>query len=215
MRLFLAVQYMTRRSVYTEYMNANSWQRSGGIGAALRLVFFCGGRSMKRSQINAKIRLLERLAEREGFKLPPFLGWSPEEWHDKGAEYDEIRDTCLGWDVTDYGMGDYDAFGITLVTLRNGNANHKRYPKPYAEKLIRIQEKQISPMHFHWSKMEDIINRGGGNLMMKLYNATRDNRQDTGNVAVYSDGRRFQVPSGHELRLTPGESITIYPYCFH
>lgn len=170
---------------------------------------------MKRSQINAKIRLLERLAEREGFRLPPFLGWTPEEWQGKGAEYDEIRETRLGWDVTDYGMGDYDSCGIALITLRNGSANHKRYPKPYTEKLLCLQENQISLLHFHWNKMEDIINRGGGNLIVKLYNATRDNRQDTDNVAVHLDGRRFQVPAGYELRLTPGESVTIYPYCFH
>ncbi|MDR1089884.1 MAG: D-lyxose/D-mannose family sugar isomerase, partial [Prevotella sp.] len=39
---------------------------------------------MKRSEINAKIKEMERMAEKIGFKLPPFLGWTPEEWAGKG-----------------------------------------------------------------------------------------------------------------------------------
>ncbi len=171
---------------------------------------------MKRSEINEKIRLMEKLMEREKEKLPPFLKWTPDEWKTKGSEYDEIRDNMLGWDVTDYGMGDYDKLGITLITLRNGNVNNKKYTKTYAEKLIRIQEGQISPMHFHWNKMEDLINKGGGNIIMKLYNATKDEKLDeVGEVEINTDGRRYMVPAGSEIRLTPGESISLYPYFYH
>jgi len=35
-----------------------------------------------------------------------------------------------------------------------------------------VEEGQITPMHFHWSKAEDIIVRGGGNLVIQLYNST-------------------------------------------
>ena len=34
------------------------------------------------------------------------------------------------------------------------------------------REEQVTPFHFHWNKMEDIINRGGGNLLIQLYNST-------------------------------------------
>jgi D-lyxose ketol-isomerase len=173
---------------------------------------------MKRSEINAKIKEMERMAEKIGFKLPPFLGWTPEEWDGKGREYDEIRDNLLGWDVTDYGQGDYEHLGITLITLRNGNVHDKKYTKTYAEKLIRILETQVSPMHYHWNKMEDIINRGGGNLLVQVYNADPGDRrrQDkTGGVEVNMDGRRFYVPAGTKVKITPGESITLYPYEFH
>ena len=34
---------------------------------------------MKRSQINRVIDELIEVADREGFKLPPFAGWSPDE----------------------------------------------------------------------------------------------------------------------------------------
>lgn len=35
------------------------------------------------------------------FLLPPFAFWSPEEWKNKGAKYNEIKDNMLGWDITD------------------------------------------------------------------------------------------------------------------
>ena len=41
------------------------------------------------------------------FILPPFAYWSPEEWAEKSAAYDEIRDNMLGWDITDFGYGDF------------------------------------------------------------------------------------------------------------
>ena len=41
---------------------------------------------------------------------------------------------------------------------------------------MMIREGQISPNHFHWNKIEDIINRGGGNVVFKLWNATPDEK---------------------------------------
>ena len=63
---------------------------------------------MKRSEINAALRELESMTERYRFSLPPFCRFTPEEWQGKGHEYDEIRDNMLGWDITDYGMGNFD-----------------------------------------------------------------------------------------------------------
>ena len=76
---------------------------------------------MKRSEINAALREMEQMVREYRFALPPFCGFTPEEWAEKGHEYDEIRDNMLGWDITDYGMGDFDKMGFSLITLRNGN----------------------------------------------------------------------------------------------
>lgn len=84
----------------------------------------------------------------------------------------------LGWDITDFGSGDYSKIGLLMITLRNGNFNDKKYIKTYAEKLLIVKAKQITPFHFHWSKMEDIINRGGGNLIIQVYNSTEDEEMD-------------------------------------
>ena len=170
---------------------------------------------MKRSEINAVIREMADLVKANGFQLPPFTGWTPGEWADKGHEYDEIRDNGLGWDITDYGLGDFGSVGLALITIRNGSQHDKRYDKPYAEKLLALRERQLSPMHFHWYKMEDIINRGGGHLMLQLYNAAPDGSfADTG-VVVHSDGRTYTVPAGTAVRLMPGESITLRPGTYH
>ena len=170
---------------------------------------------MKRSHVNAVLKKFEALINEYKFALPPFLSWTPKEWAAKGAEFNEIRDNMLGWDVTDYGMGKYEELGIALITIRNGNANNDKYTKTYAEKLIMIEEGQVSPMHFHWNKMEDIINRGGGNLIFRLYNATKDGKLDTTDVEINQDGRKYMVPAGSDIVLKPGESLTLYPYYYH
>jgi D-lyxose ketol-isomerase len=36
-----------------------------------------------------------------------------------------------------------------------------------------------------------------------------------GDVRVNMDGREFVVSAGTQVRLTPGESISIYPYMYH
>lgn len=170
---------------------------------------------MKRSHVNAVLKKMEGMINEYKFALPPFLSWTPEEWADKGHEYDEIRDNMLGWDVTDYGMGKYEELGIALITIRNGNANNPKYTKTYAEKLIMIEEGQVSPMHFHWNKMEDIINRGGGNLIFRLYNATKDGQLMDTDVEINQDGRKYMVKAGSDIVLKPGESLTLYPYYYH
>ena len=119
---------------------------------------------MKRSEINAVIREMEDCAAENGFHLPPFCSWTPEDWKHRGHEYDEIRDNRLGWDVTDYGLGDFNSWGFGLVTLRNGNQHNPKYRKVYAEKILYLRDGMKSPCHFHWIKSEDIINRGGGIL---------------------------------------------------
>lgn len=149
--------------------------------------------------------------------LPPFCNFTPEEWLNKGHEYDEIRDNMLGWDITDYGLGDFGRVGFSMITIRNGNLRLKdRYPKPYAEKLLFIEEGQYSPNHFHWYKMEDIINKGGGNLLIRVYNSLPDEQIDKeSDVTVNTDGRTYQVKAGTQIRLTPGESISIQPRMYH
>ena len=148
---------------------------------------------MKRSEVNAALKEMEQMINDYRFALPPFCHFTPEEWQEKGHDYDEIRDNMLGWDITDYGKGNFEKMGFSLITIRNGNQGMKdKYQKTYAEKLLYIKEGQYAPMHFHWSKMEDIINRGGGNLLITVYNSTKDEDLDKeGEVHIHKDGREF------------------------
>ncbi len=172
---------------------------------------------MKRSEINAALREMESMLRDYRIALPDFCYFTPEEWLQKGHAFDEVRDNMLGWDITDYGLGRFREVGFSLITLRNGNLSKKDlYPKPYAEKLLYLMEGQYSPMHFHWHKMEDIINRGGGTVLIRVYNADREEEIDRKSpVTVHTDGETRTVPAGEQIVLEPGQSITITPYLYH
>ncbi len=173
---------------------------------------------MKRSEINAIMQSAEAFIRERGFYLPPFAYWTPEEWRSKGPEAREIARNNLGWDITDFGSGDFKKVGLFLFTVRNGSPDNwkKLQGKLYAEKLLVVNTNQVTPYHFHWSKMEDIINRGGGTLFIQVYNATEDDGLDeTGEVILSLDGVERAFRAGEILSLQPGESVTLVPRCYH
>ncbi len=171
---------------------------------------------MKRSEINTVIKKFETLLNEYRFALPPYLNFTPADWESKGHEYDEIRDNALGWDVTDYGEGHFDTLGLALITIRNGNVHNPKYKKIYAEKIMMCDSGQVSPMHYHKSKMEDIINRGGNDVIFTFYNVNpaTGEYQDS-DVLICQDGRQYALPAGSKVTLHRGESMTLYPYLAH
>ena len=179
---------------------------------------FMGTRKiMKRSEINVIMREVDTFLKQQQFYLPPFSYWTPDEWATKGEEVREIVDRRLGWDITDFGQGDYEKIGLFLFTVRNGGPENLKTGKgkTYCEKILVVDVDQVTPLHFHWLKTEDIINRGGGNLIVQLYNATKDEGLDTTDVTVRIDGVPVTVKAGGIVTLTPGESITLEPHCYH
>lgn len=172
---------------------------------------------MKRSEINQIIREADAFIHQHGFHLPPFAYWTPAAWTQMGSEASEIVTKRLGWDITDFGSGDYARLGLFLFTIRNGDLANLRtgQGKLYAEKLLIVDVDQVTPLHFHWLKTEDIINRGGGRLAIKLVNATPDEGLADSQVTVSTDGVVRTVPAGGVIVLGPGESITLPPYLYH
>lgn len=169
---------------------------------------------MKRSEINALIDEAKAFFAENGFHLPPWAFWAPAEWRGKREACREIIDRMLGWDITDFGSSDFEARGLLLFALRNGTPEEGS--KPYAEKIMMVKEGQETPYHFHWSKMEDIINRGGGNLLLELFLSNDDEQlvRDS-DVPVQIDGISHRVKPGETVRLKPGESITLYRGLYH
>lgn len=171
---------------------------------------------MKRSKINQVIKDMESLLRNQRFKIPSFGSWSVEDWKQVGHEYDEIRDNKLGWDITDFGMGKFEEIGFSLFTIRNGNMKmQEKYKKTYAEKLLMLYEGQAAALHYHVNKMEDIINRGGNDVYITVYNGAKDGAILQTAVEVHSDGKCEIVPAGTKILLRPGQSITITPYMYH
>ena len=56
-----------------------------------------------------------------GFTLPPFAYWTPDEFKARKDDAQKVIEARCGWDITDYGVGDFDKMGLFLFTLRNGS----------------------------------------------------------------------------------------------
>jgi D-lyxose ketol-isomerase len=168
---------------------------------------------MKRSDINLLIKSSKEFFDTMNFRLPPWAFWEPADWKGKVDACSEIADNMLGWDLTDFGSGRFHQCGLILFTIRNGNI--KKDKKTYAEKVMIVEELQETPMHFHWSKMEDIINRGGGNLVIEL-NGSDEKEDFSGKpIRIKTDGVLRTIPPGGSVILTPGESISLEPFVYH
>ena len=168
---------------------------------------------MKRSEINRILENAKSFMEERRFFLPPWAYWSVADWHKNKESAAEVINNMLGWDITDFGSGDFYRRGLFLFTLRNGKFNVDK--KLYAEKIMIVEENQETPMHFHWAKMEDIINRGGGNLVIELYNSTSDETFAETTVRLKTDGIERTVEAGGKVILTPGESICLEQGVYH
>ncbi len=168
---------------------------------------------MKRSEINKCIEDALTFLDANRFFLPPWARWTPQEWAAAGPECDEIRCNGLGWDLTDFGLGDFAKYGLTLVTIRNGSLAEG--PKTYCEKIMIVRDGQVTPTHFHFSKTEDIINRGGGTLCMKLWWSDGDEKLTFEPIIVQVDGVTTRIEAGETFRLSPGASITYPPRLYH
>lgn len=169
---------------------------------------------MKRSEVNQLIRDAKRFFEQTHFYLPPWAFWMPEDWAGKKEGVLEIIENGLGWDITDFGSGRFHERGLFLFTIRNGH--QKKGRKPYAEKIMIVEEDQETPLHFHWSKMEDIINRGGGNLVLELfYSDSQEDLDEKKSVDVKIDGIAKTFSPGEKVILNPGESICLEQGMYH
>jgi D-lyxose ketol-isomerase len=173
---------------------------------------------MKRSRINHVMAEADEMIRQYGFVLPPFAYWTPDEFKAKRDVARNVITARCGWDITDYGDGRYDEMGLFLFTLRNGRlADLKRGGGMcYAEKLLISRQDQLSPMHTHVIKAEDIINRGGATLVVELYGSDDDGNfaEDRGGT-VYCDGIQHDFGPGEKLKLSPGESVTLMPGDWH
>ncbi len=172
---------------------------------------------MKRSEINTIMRESQSFLNDMNFLLPRFATWHPEEWKQKGPECREIIEQQLGWDITDFGGGDFANLGLFMFTIRNGTLAEleKENGKIYAEKILITRENQITPIHFHYQKMEDIINRGGGELIIQLWNSTEDEELADTEVTVSIDGVRTSVEAGGTIVLEPGDSVCLPQLLYH
>ena len=173
---------------------------------------------MKRSQINSAIKKAKERLKEFKITLPEFGYWSCREWEANKEKIARIKERMLGWDVTDFGRGDFNKCGAVLFTVRNGDKKDLTHKAPYAEKYIMLDDStdQEIPLHYHIEKTEDIINRGGGILCVELYHKSSDGGLDKeSNVCVWQDAMEHTYAPGEIIEITPGNSITLEPFVYH
>jgi hypothetical protein len=142
---------------------------------------------MKRSVINLAYRRALACFERHDWALPP-----------------EPR-----WDVTDFGLNEFDRFGLTLVNLAT--------EPEYCEKLMYARRGQKTLCHAHAHKKEDIICRWGV-LAISLWGSRPTNEEEGGDgdkVVIPVNGRRMELPAGRPYLLTAGQRVTLVPGVWH
>jgi D-lyxose ketol-isomerase len=140
---------------------------------------------MKRSTLNLVCREAQACFARHHWALPP----NPR------------------WDVTDFGLGDFDRFGLVLITLTA--------EPEYCEKLMFARRGQTTPCHTHARKKEDIICRHG-ELGLRLWPARPDPTQAqpvTFDVPI--NGGPTSVRPGEWLHLSAGSRVTLVPGIWH
>jgi len=142
---------------------------------------------MKRSQINEAVKNSTAFFLANGWTLPH----NPK------------------WDVTDFGLGDFEKIGLVLVNLAE--------EPEYCEKLMYASINQVTPSHTHKKKKEDIICRFG-ELAIHVWNGHPNDSSDTpfhlkvnGDLKVFTSGDIVRLQSGERVTLIPGIYHEFYP----
>ncbi len=139
---------------------------------------------MKRSEINNAVKVAANCFERNGWALPP----QPK------------------WDVTDFGLGDFNNAGLLLINLCE--------EEEYCEKLMFAKKGQETPLHYHKIKKEDIICRTGI-LVLHFWNIIDDKMNTEKPFSLKKNGAYIDVQPSEKITLLAGERITIPPLVWH
>lgn len=170
---------------------------------------------MKRSEINKHIVWAKSLLEANNIRLPDLAYMSPEAVQSAGIALTTVKSVMLGWDITDFGTGNFEQTGAVLYTVRNGSLENPAVGVPYCEKYILMKAGQYLPMHYHVLKTEDIIVRAGGILKVNLWNTDEKGACLDTDVHVYMDGFERTFKAGQDILVTKGNSISLTPGLAH
>ncbi len=111
------------------------------------------------------------------------------------------------WDITDFGLGDFERHGLTLVNLAS--------EPEYCEKLMFARRNQATPCHTHARKKEDIICRSG-DLTLQLWPARPDPGAALQRVFLARiNGEAAEIRSGAAFVLGAGSRVTLVPGVWH
>ncbi|MHB2167432.1 D-lyxose/D-mannose family sugar isomerase [Alsobacter sp. R-9] len=172
---------------------------------------------MRRSDIDRIIDRGREACRRFGTVLPPFAHWSPQDALEEPDALRRMAACGLGWAIAEFEPGRFATHGLTVFTLRMGEPSlvGSRSGKLYGEKVLIAQDGQVTPLHYHVVKTEDIINRGGGRFVVELLAVDETGRPKDEPIDVVKDVAVVRVPPRGRVVLEPGESIQLDPFVAH
>ena len=138
---------------------------------------------MKRSEVNNVVRQASDFFKKNGWVLPP----NPR------------------WDVTDFGLGNFERNGLVLVNLCE--------EVEYCEKLMYARKGMTTPAHAHKKKKEDIICRTG--LLAIQVWLGRPDEAPNAEFDIQVNNEKIKIKSGEFVRLSSGERVTLVPGVYH
>jgi len=176
-----------------------------------------GLRPVKRSFIDARIDRMREICARHGVALPLFGLWGEADFRANPDAARLIAERGMGWNVVEFRPGRFAREGLTLFTLRMGDwrelgAGRGRL---YAEKAILAEDGQRAPHHYHVVKTEDIVNRGGARFVVELFKVDAQGAPLKERFRATRDVTVLDLAPGDQVRLEPGESLTLEPFIAH
>ena len=172
---------------------------------------------MKRSFIDARVESMHAMCERQGVKLPPFALWSEAQYRADLSAARKIAERGLGWNVVEFKPGAFATDGLCVFTLRMGDWRQLQTGRGrlYAEKALYAEDGQRTPYHYHIVKTEDVVNRGGARFVVELVKVDRGGAPLKERFRAVKDVTTLELGPGDQVRLEPGESLTLEPFVAH
>ncbi len=172
---------------------------------------------MKRSFIEARIAKMLAVCEQNGVRLPPFAMWTEADYRADPSAARRIAERGLGWNIVEFEPGAFATAGLSVFTLRMGDwlALSTGRGKLYAEKALLADAGQRTPHHYHIVKTEDIVNRGGARFVVELFKVDRTGARLGERFRAAKDVTTLDLGPGDQVRLEPGESLTLEPFVAH
>jgi len=173
-----------------------------------------GFRPVKRSFVDSRIDRMLELCACQGVALPPFALWREADFRANPDAASLIAERGMGWNVVEFKPGLFAREGLTLFTLRMGEwrdlgAGRGRL---YAEKAILAEDGQRAPHHYHLVKTEDVVNRGGARFVVELFKVDARGAPLKERFRALKDVSVLDLNPGDQVRLEPGESLTLDPF---
>ena len=172
---------------------------------------------MKRSFIEARIEKMLAACSVHGVRLPPFAVWSDAQYRDDRSAARYIAERGLGWSIVEFRPGAFATDGLSVFTLRMGDWRRlgNGRGRLYAEKALYAEDGQRTPCHYHIVKTEDIVNRGGARFVVEFVKVDRAGTPTKERFRVRKDVTVLDLGPGDQVRLEPGESLTLEPFVAH